>query len=260
MISLLIAEDEIMVRNLLVHYVPWQTIGVDKVYEANNGADALELASRVGPDIILSDIRMPKLRGIEFASKYHEIDPLCKIIFLSAYTDKEYYRSAIDLRVVGYIEKPVKPNEVLKTVSIAVQEITEERARKAVAKIINDSTPPLTIHKKIEGANTSAKLVQKAIRYIHENYHNENLSLAQIASSMYLSQNYLSNLFKKETGFTITQLITDIRIKTATELLENSNLSLSKIAKKTGYSEAGYFSKVFKAKTGMTPREYRRRL
>ena len=255
-ITILIAEDEKMVRSVLVNLIPWKSLGVDKVFEVTNGLEALQAAKAIHPDIILSDIRMPKMTGIDFAAKYKEIDPDCRLIFLSAYTDKEYYKSAIHLRVVGYIEKPVQPDEVIRVVSIAVSEIRASRKNSPDIPYV-DGEPALG------GAAedfASLSLAGKAVQCVENNYMNEALNIEFIASELYLSPNYLSAIFKKEMGVTVNQFITNVRLKHSRELLADRTMQLKDIALQVGYQDSNYFAKVFKAKTGMTPTEYRRTL
>ncbi|WNS40721.1 response regulator [Paenibacillus sp. MMS20-IR301] len=124
--KLLIVEDESRTRNLLRHYVPWEEIGISGVETAKNGQLAMDAAKVQRPDVILCDVRMPKMNGIEFAQAYRREDPLCKIIFLSAFSDKEYLKSAIHLKALSYIEKPINLEEVRRTVAEAVQQRSEE--------------------------------------------------------------------------------------------------------------------------------------
>ncbi|MFC5467223.1 response regulator [Cohnella suwonensis] len=128
--KLLIVDDENRTRELLRNYVPWDAIGIDEVETARNGLHALELASERKPDIILCDIRMPKLNGIEFARQYRNIDPRCPVIFLSGFSDKEYLKSAIHLKAFTYIEKPVNLDEVREAVESAIAQRREEVKRR----------------------------------------------------------------------------------------------------------------------------------
>ncbi|GLX67821.1 response regulator [Paenibacillus glycanilyticus] len=128
--KLLIIDDETRTRELLKNYIPWDTVGIDEVETARNGLHALELATERKPDIILCDIRMPKMSGIEFATEYRNTDPDCPIIFLSGFSDKEYLKSAIQLKVFTYIEKPVNLNEVRDVVEAAIRLRKEEQKRK----------------------------------------------------------------------------------------------------------------------------------
>ena len=112
MSSVLIVEDEWLVRDTLAKVIPWPDLGVEAVYQAEDGRRGLALAERTRPDLIISDIKMPQLGGIEFARSVRESMPACKFVFLTAYADKKYLKDAIALHVDGFIEKPLDPEEI----------------------------------------------------------------------------------------------------------------------------------------------------
>lgn len=126
MINVLIVDDEPMTRDSLKEYVPWNSIGVDNVRLAKNGLDALNISKEYCPDILISDIRMPKMTGMELAINIRNLFPKCKIIFLSGYSDKEYLKTAITLQAVDYIEKPINMDEITATVERAVSQHNED--------------------------------------------------------------------------------------------------------------------------------------
>ena len=99
--------------------------------------------------------------------------------------------------------------------------------------------------------------VQTAIRLMHENYADKDLSVKTLAESVYLTPTYLSGLFKKRTGRTIGQYLTELRIAKSLEFLKDKQLKLYHIAELVGYDDPNYFAKIFKRHIGMTPSEYR---
>ncbi|MDO4291925.1 MAG: response regulator [Eubacteriales bacterium] len=511
-ICMLIVEDEPHTREVLMHYIPWHQAGIGQVCEAADGRAGLELARQLLPDILLTDIRLPRMDGIALARRIREIRKDCMIIFLSAYTDREYLKSAIQIRAVSYVEKPINEAELLLAASTASQEVLsrrryrqqllydlqtrlclayesghigplEEEARAAGLpvltgpfltasvrlypnesipwpeyeekallsflreKYLDDSclfalrdpahlliyrqftgpaqdaetqfaellellqedlirqfpqihrvlagigsvaehtdllsracahaalarkrgffssgpvcfsapgtgcflfrdrdsccsralfalrqgsyqeirlallqlqhtlrqyndTPPeqvrhyyirlllLLLRRQEERPGTvlstlsasfvealgqacclddltetlseaaecffrqplpseNSRLADRALRYIRENYADETLNIPRLAAQLYLSPGYLSLLFKKETGKTINQYLTETRISRARQLLADRSLSLHLIAQRTGYHDANYFSKVFKRETGFSPKAYREEL
>lgn len=120
--TVLIADDEAMPRTVIQQYVPWNELSVTKVYLATDGEEALEQARRFRPEIIISDIKMPHLSGLEMAAAVREFLPDCQFIFLSGYSDKEYLKGAIRLRAANYVEKPLNLEEI----TAAVREVTTE--------------------------------------------------------------------------------------------------------------------------------------
>ncbi|MDI4649823.1 response regulator [Cohnella hashimotonis] len=136
MAKLIIVDDEKSTREGLVQYIPWNSLGIDEVESAGSGPEALEAAARMRPDILLSDIRMPGMNGIEFATRLRLVLPDCKIIFLSGYADKEYLKSAIQLRAVHYLEKPINRPELMRAVRETVDALALERITTAESDAI----------------------------------------------------------------------------------------------------------------------------
>lgn len=120
--TVLIADDEAMPRTVLKEHIPWNELSVTKVYLATDGEEALAQARRFRPEIIISDIKMPHMSGLEMAAAVREFLPDCQFIFLSGYSDKEYLKGAIRLRAANYVEKPLDLEEI----TSAVREITAQ--------------------------------------------------------------------------------------------------------------------------------------
>ncbi|MCX7709887.1 MAG: response regulator [Clostridia bacterium] len=127
MLRLLIVDDEKMTRDILVNYIPWSSLGIDSVEEAEDGLCAFNMALQSKPDIVLSDVRMPRMNGIELATQLREHLPNCKFVFLSGYSDKEYLKSAIRLKAVSYVEKPINLDEIKEVMQATIHEYREEQ-------------------------------------------------------------------------------------------------------------------------------------
>lgn len=119
--KLLIADDELLTRQGLITTIDWESLGIHQIFQADDGIRALHIARLQQPDIILSDIRMPRLNGIELVEKLSSLLPDTAIIFMSGYSDKEYLKAAIRLNAIDYVEKPLDPEEVKATVAEAVR-------------------------------------------------------------------------------------------------------------------------------------------
>lgn len=115
MLCAMIVDDEKAICDGLSENMPWAQMGIDRVIRCYSASEALE--SSAVPDILISDICMPRMTGIDLAGKILEKNPECKVIFISAYSDKEYYRSAISLHAMGYIEKPINQAEAIEVIS-----------------------------------------------------------------------------------------------------------------------------------------------
>lgn len=121
--KLLIADDEKLTRDGLYESIPWEKLHVDEVYLVEDGIQGLEVVKKYHPDIILSDVRMPRMDGISMAEKIQEWYPDICIIFMSGYSDKEYLKAAIKLKAINYVEKPIDNKEVEEAVIEAVKNI-----------------------------------------------------------------------------------------------------------------------------------------
>ncbi len=125
--KILIADDEDYTREGLLEEIDWEEFGIDEIMQAINGEEALKIVKWFRPDIVLSDIRMPKMDGIAFAEEMVRLIPGSKLIFMSGYMETEYLKSAIRLSVIDYIEKPIDVAQVKKALRRAADEIAREQ-------------------------------------------------------------------------------------------------------------------------------------
>jgi two-component system response regulator YesN len=119
-VKLLVVDDEILTREGIADSLRGEN-GIDDIAKADCGAAALDIIAGFKPDIMLTDIRMPLMDGIELASRVRHVMPDCKIIFMSGYSDKAYLKSAISLKALHYIEKPIDIDELRDAVQQAVE-------------------------------------------------------------------------------------------------------------------------------------------
>lgn len=137
MLTVLIADDEQHIRAGITNSIPWEALQIDKVLQAIEGEQALEIASLNKVDILITDIRMPRLDGINLSKLFRKTYPDCIIIFMSAYSDKEYLLSAIELKCNHFIEKPIQINELQEAIKECVktfQEAEYARLRNIIVK------------------------------------------------------------------------------------------------------------------------------
>jgi two-component system, response regulator YesN len=127
--TLLLVDDEAHIREGILAEIDWKGLGVGLVDCADDGVHAMAAAERLLPDILLTDVRMPRMNGIELSRKVREFLPSCQIVFMSGFSDKEYLKSAIDVSAVGYVEKPIDLVELSAHVERAVERSDSERRR-----------------------------------------------------------------------------------------------------------------------------------
>jgi two-component system response regulator YesN len=125
MFKILIVDDEYRTRQGICKQVDFMSLGIKQVEEADDGVHGLEKAMTFKPDIILSDIKMPRMDGIGFAFEVRKVLPQCRLIFMSAYTELDYYRNAIKLGAINYIEKPLDIEELKAAIRNAVSDLKQ---------------------------------------------------------------------------------------------------------------------------------------
>lgn len=147
--TLLISDDEFYTRKGIIKELPLERLQINTIIEAEDGLDALEKTENSKPDIVLTDVRMPRMNGIDMAFELRKKYPDCIIIFMSGFSDKEYLRSAIKLQAIHYVDKPIDVEELVSALEEAVQ-ICQER----------DSSANIIL---------SAKKNELALNLIHKN-------------------------------------------------------------------------------------------
>ena len=119
--KLLIVEDEKAIREGLLDLLPWEELGIREIRAEDNGERGLAAARSFAPDIVLADIRMPRMSGLAMAERILGLFPKTQIILMSAFAELEYYRAAIRLHAVDYVEKPIDRERLLSAVRTAVR-------------------------------------------------------------------------------------------------------------------------------------------
>lgn len=135
MYSVVVADDEEELRRALIRKVDWNKIGFEVVGEAENGVEALELVEKLEPDLLLSDIKMPFMSGLELARAVREIRPTMQIAFLSGFDDFSYAQQAIQYNIISYMLKPISSIELteeLKKIKLKIDENFEEFTRRSI--------------------------------------------------------------------------------------------------------------------------------
>lgn len=132
MYKILIIDDEYLVRCGLRQTIDWASFNAEIIGEATNGQQGFEMAQFLEPDLIISDVRMPIMNGVELAAKLKEHNFAGKIIILSGYSDFEYAKSTFESGVAAYVLKPVDNDELVETVKNVLESLTAERTESAL--------------------------------------------------------------------------------------------------------------------------------
>ncbi len=247
MITVLLADDETVerkyFRNLLHRHPGYQVSG-----EAQNGIEIMELASKTHPDVIIMDINMPLMNGLESAHKIKEKFPNTIIILNTAYADFEFAKKALDYRLDAYLLKPASEQQIIQTIQSCI-------ARLAV----QNPAPPVWQNSPYFSGDTqesAENTVDILIKYIEQNFQ-RNITLSDLAELTHFAPSYISKQFHKETGQTIKSFINQKKLEYAKYLLANTRRSIQEIAENSGFNNISHFNRVFKQMTDMTPLQYR---
>ena len=262
MIRLLIADDEKLEREALAELVQRRFEREVVLEVAENGRKAADTAVLWGADLILMDIEMPGMSGLDAARAVLAQRPSCRVIFVTAYSLFQYAHEAVHLGACDYLLKPVDPDELEASVRRAMRQIETERKLEELAAAQPQPEQTETEEEaedaSEEGENSQTALVMAHVRrYLKDNYMFD-LSLDSVGEILHISPAYLSAQFKKYQKMNFLDCLTELRINAAKELLADPFRSSAEVASMVGYEDASYFARAFKKRTGMTPTQYRR--
>ena len=206
------------------------------IHEAESGAAAEGILNRSSIDIMITDVKMPVMSGLELSRMARKTQNDLKIVIYSGYDEFEYAKSAMKLGISNYLLKPIVVDEFLEV----MQEITQFNPMAGG-----------------EDAETQeSKVIRQVKEMVKENFQRD-VSLTEVANEVYLSPGYLSLLFKKETGMNFSKYLTDYRLKKACHLLTHSNMKINDIGEFVGIDNPSYFARLFKTTYGVSPLNFR---
>ncbi len=241
MYKLLITEDECEIRNGLSNFFPWKAIGFEVVGLAENGKQAFEFVQVHNVDVILCDIIMPIMSGLELVDLLREKKNKTKVIFFSAHKDFEYAQKALEYGVKSYILKSTNYNELIRVFSKIKSELDSENSDDKIQLENN--------------MNFNEKIILSIKKYMEEHY--KDVTLEDLTKQINMNPDYISKFFKKNTGVNFSDYLTEIRMIKASEFLDNVQFKTYEISDLVGYSNSFNFTRAFKNYFGMSPRDYR---
>lgn len=349
--KVLIVDDEYLLREYVKCMVDWEKCGLFIAGEAGDGIEAVEMTQRLRPDIVIMDINIPFMNGLEVSKKIKEMLPDTQIIILTAYGEFEYAREAIKFGAVSFLLKPLDPEELMQELEEAAGKIDRIRSyeqqsirdvmedlpydareflamlrgrrfeevyavleecyrrleekqasRQTVSYITMDVLVNFTAYltelgegipeemsEEMAGLNqlaygVPAKEVKEAVKgllegkigllekrlvpsgkrkvseakkYIDGHYWQSSIGLNEIAEKTGVNPSYLSNIFKKEYGCSISRYLIHVRMEQGKRMMEETpDITVGEVAELVGYSDAYYFSRSFKAEYGTAPSKY----
>jgi len=242
MLHVAVIDDNPLVLESLTTTIDWSALDCMVVGAAGNGDDARALLSQKRVDIIISDIKMPRMDGLELAGWVAQIGIHAKIILITGFQEFELAQQALRLGVFDLLCKPLMNSDICRVVRKAIAALQEER----------EHNPRLLPSRAPEGASP---LVRRVIACMEREY-SKDIRLEEMATKFHVSPSHLSRAVKKDTGQGFVETLTDIRLDAAVQLLKQPGAMVSAVALQVGYSDYPYFYQVFKKRFGVSPKEY----
>jgi len=240
-LKVLLVDDEIALRDGFRRLFDWEKHNCEIVGEASDGVSAYNAIEALRPDIVIMDICIPIMNGLEVIRRVRPRYPQTAFVIVSGYDDFSYCREALRLKVEEYLLKPVNFDEFSDIIdNLKIKLYHRER----------DSAPE---------AETSAdrKLIYDITSYINAHL-SEEISLKKLESVFFLTPGYISQIFKKELGVHYLAYLTNLRIGQAKDLLMNTDRSIVDISESVGFKDYRTFTKVFKKLENVPPSQYRK--
>ena len=247
MIKVVLVEDEELIRQGMKLTMEWEKFECQVIGEAEDGEEGEEVIRKLKPDIVFTDIRMPKASGLTMMERLKG-ETHARFIILSGYDDFSYAKKAINLGAHGYLLKPIDDEEFEKVLENTVEKIKSEKKSASSEGSLNQQNPLQ------EGFKD--KYIAKACEIMRKRLPEE-LTLKMVADELNISESYLGKLFKNKTSYTFLDMLTLYRIRAAIDYLEQTDMKVYEISYKVGYNDSKYFSKTFQKLVGVKPKEYR---
>lgn len=237
-LSVLLVDDEIMIREGFKRLFDWEAHGCAVVGEAADGMEALSRMDELDPDIVIMDINIPIMNGLKVIELGRIKHPGTAFVVVSGYDDFSYCREALRLQITDYILKPVDYEEF----GACIDRLKVSMYERAAAQ---------------EPDAQEQRPITALTRYLQQHLAEE-VSLGVLAEEFHLSAQYISQLFKSDIGVNFLAYLTNIRIEQAKKLLLSTALPITDVAERCGYADYRVFTKAFKKAEGSTPSQFRR--
>lgn len=234
MYKIIFIDDEFLVLEGLKRIIDWSEYGITVAGSAKNALDGIKLAEEINPEIIISDIRMHGMNGLEMIEKIMQKGYGGYIVLLSGYQEFEYAQKAIENRVYRYLLKPIDIEELKKTISQIVGEL--------------DSKKSIPVNNGV---------VYDVIDYINGHFY-ENIQLSDLAGRFHFDITHLSRQIKQKLGMNYIDYVTKLRIDMAKDYIRETDMSFDEISRRVGYNDVRRFREMFRKRVNMTPTEYKK--
>lgn len=240
-IRTLIADDDAIILQGMRKFIDWEQYGFEIVATAADGKTLLQLSREKEIDVVITDIEMPKMNGLEMMKALRETNKEVKIIVISGFDKFEYAKQAIQYGVSYYLLKPINPVELVGVLN----------------QLRNDFSERQTFAEEGPSEQMDVEQIVRLVKEKIDANEDKDINLEYIQEHYYINFTYFSRAFKDIVGIPFTRYKQNHKMRYASFLLENTSYKLYEIAEKLDYDDERYFSRVFKKHYGMTPREWR---
>lgn len=259
-----IVDDEPIVCLGLKNLIPWESLGFTVVCCAQNGQEAFEQYNNHKIDLIVTDIEMPIMNGLDYIKQLRDSSESTEIVILTAYEEFEYAKTALQNHVTNYILKPIDEEQIINTLRVVKENLEKKKTYQEFLKSSNqtmengsmvmDEFEDVVLREVMKSKNI---VVRQAYQYVAEHV-DDKISLTKISDSLGVSKNYFCSLFKQETGENFLNFVSLMKIQRAKALLTKDNWKVYEVCDYLGYSDVTYFTKLFKKYVHMSPNEYKK--
>lgn len=247
---LLIADDEPIERMVISRRIQNYFGDEIELWQAANGREAIEIFRKQNCQIVLLDISMPGIDGLEAAETIRKEDKNCSIIFLTAYDEFDFAKRAIRVHALEYLLKPSTKEELIMVLEEAIQLIRQKPRRRENLLQENQGG-----EERLDLVKTQV-MMETVQEYIQQHYM-EDISLQDAAELLHYSDAYFCRFFKQNFHKNFILYLSELRVEKAKELLADVTVNVKDVGQRVGFRDSSYFAKVFKRLTGVTPSEYR---
>ena len=246
MLKIILADDEKTIREGMARLIEQFDLPLKIVGLAQDGIEVLELIEKYHPELLIIDINMPNLTGLQTIEMIRKDNPDMKIIIVSGYDNFSYAQKALELGVFSYLLKPL---DISNFKGVLESAINGYEKRLLEISLLNK-------HGYRETDFVSKGDEIKA--YMKNHYADRDISLNNMAEYFSVSSSTMAKLVKKRCGMNFSEYLNQLRIEAAEKLLLKTELSINDISLMVGYSSQHYFSRIFKKYKGMSPENYRK--
>jgi signal transduction histidine kinase/AraC-like DNA-binding protein/streptogramin lyase len=247
--TLLVVDDNADIRTYLKSLLGEEY----RILEAENGLEALGIANREHPDLIISDVMMPEMDGITFCQEIKQqiATSHIPVILLTARSSVMYEINGLQTGADDYITKPFNPI-IVKT---RIHNILENRKKLREHYFNRVRFEPETLE--VNEENLDAVFIDKAIKLVNDNLQNEDFGIEAMVEQLFMSQSTLYRKIKSLTGLSLTGFIRSVKLKKAAQLILENQMKLSHVAYEVGFNDYKHFRKSFQQQFGCLPSDYR---